>query len=323
MTDANANPGSSSAGSAEAMPASLTLDEAVKIDLDEPDDEANVKADNTAPETGEENAGYPPEDAPEGDAEDDGDEPDANPGEANQADENATVTVKGETLTVKELTLGYLRERDYRHKTAALGEQSRALKSTAARVTRTADAIAEFLAGQLPEEPSRTLAIHDPAEYTRRKAMFDAGLEQVQAILSLGETPKAAGEALGAEELERKLAQENAALIDAFPELEKPGMREKFFADAFRAGEDLGFSPQEMRAFDDHRYFKVMHWALKGLEADRARTKAMAKVDTAPVIPPRMKSTGKTAAEARNSHEAMQRLQRSGSIRDAMLIDFE
>ena len=231
--------------------------------------------------------------------------------------------VKGEKLTVKELTQGYLRERDYRYKTNALGEQSRALKSTAARVSQTAEAIAEFLASQLPEEPTRTLAMQDPAEYTRRKAMFDAGLEQVQAILNLGKDPKQVGEQLSAEELEQKSAAEFTALANAFPELHKQENREKFFADAFSAGAELGFTPEEMREFNDHRYFKVMHWALKGLEADKAKKKALAKVETAPVMPPKGKSNGKAAQNARKNDDAMKRLSRTGSIKDAMLIDFD
>lgn len=325
MTDATANP---AAAGSDSAPPSITLDDAANLDFYEPDeDEANaetgeVPAKSDEGEDAEIAAQTDEEDATEtGDDEDEG-EPNPD-GEAQIADENMVFMVKGEPVSVKEMSLGYLREADYRRKSQVLSTKGKALDENAARVSRTADAIANFLASQLPEEPTRALAIQDPAEYTRRKALFDAGLEQIGSILSLANEPKEIAGKLSEQELEETLAKENGMLLEALPELEKPEARQKFFADAFEAGKEAGFTEDEMREINDHRYFIMANWALKGRKAEQDRKTAMAKVNNAPVLPPKGKQNGKAAQNARKSNDAMKRLDRTGSIKDAMLIDFD
>jgi hypothetical protein len=320
MTTATANPAAAGSDSASQT---LSLDDAASLDFHDPEEDnggawrpdAEEKHDAVSLEKAAENLKTDDEgDEPAGDTETGANEAD----EADDGDKQPILMKGGEQVTLGELKLGYMRDKDYRHKTQALGNSRRSLESTAARVLKSVDAVAGFLAQQLPEEPSRHLAMTDPGEYTRRKAMFDAGIEQIQAILSFANDTKQASREMTAEQLQATLASENAALIEAFPALAKPDLREKFFADAFRTGQDFGFSPDEMREFNDHRYFKVMHWAMKGLEAERAREKAMSKLQNAPPITPKARQAGKTAG----NRDAMRKLTQTGSIHDAVRIDF-
>lgn len=321
MTDAITN--SAPAESASAPP-SFTLDDAAHLDFEESqEDETNGETSTAQTDADEANQGDTTTEV-DPDAEPGEDEPSGDEATANDDPDDAIHALpSGEQVSLKELKLGYMKEADYRRKSQANGNRARELETATQRVAGTATAIAEFLASQLPEEPPRSLAIQDPVEYTRQKAIFDGGMEQLQAILSLADAPKDVAKGLSDKQLDEKLATENELLLGALPHLKKDEERQKFFASAFKAAEEFGYTPEELQDRTDHRDFMVMHWALKGLEADRARVKAMQKVDNAPVMPAKGKANGKAAQQARKSTDAMKRLENTGSIKDAMSIDFD
>ncbi|MCA1491845.1 hypothetical protein [Sinorhizobium alkalisoli] len=142
-------------------------------------------------------------------------------------------------------------------------------------------------------------------------------------IHSLGDEPNLPDEEEIVNEAEERIAAENAKLLEAFPETGDDEGRRSFFADAFETARELGFSDEEMREVIDHRLFKLVHYARLGLNAERARAKALQKVSAAPALAPRTKAKSLAQRQSRESREAMQRLSRTGSIRDAMAVDFE
>ncbi|RVM15096.1 hypothetical protein [Sinorhizobium meliloti] len=321
MTDAATN--SPFVGESDSGRPALTIDDAANLDFaessetneQEEEEQQSTNATDEASEDGQET------DNPAA-AGDESNEP----GEGDETNEAADtiITLKGgEQVPLEELKQGYLRESDYRHKTMDLGKRSSSLEAMSTRVASTANAIAEFLIQQLPQEPSRAMAIQNSNEYTRAKAVYDSALEQVQRLIDMSAEPKNVAGELNNAVTEETLAAENAKLLEAFPHLVKDDAREKFFSDAFKVGEDLGFSPDEMQGFTDHRYFKVMHYAMLGLQAEQARGKALNKVNNAPPATPKAKPNGAVNPQARKNQDAMKRLSKTGSIKDAMSIDFD
>ncbi|MQW89877.1 hypothetical protein [Sinorhizobium saheli] len=244
--------------------------------------------------------------------------------QADNEAEDMIVTLKGgEEVPLQELKLGYMRDRDYREKTQDLANRGRALEGMSSRVAATANAVAELIAAQIPDEPPEELRIYDPQAYQRQWALHQAGLEQLARVMALGEEPAGVATELQAAANEEKLEAENAKLIESFPQTAHDEGREAFFADAFETARELGFSDGEVREVADHRLFKLAHYARLGLLAERARTKALQKVSAAPLSAPRMRAKSQARQQGRESREAMQRLARTGSIRDAMAVDFE
>lgn len=262
-----------------------------------------------------------PEQQEEADPEAEGDEPDGE-----EKDEPVVVTLKGgEQVPLEELKLGYMRERDYRQKTQETANKSRSLEEMTTRVTRTVDAIANYLAGMLPEEPQHVLAIQRPDEYTRQKAIYDQALSQVNTIIRLANEPKEVQTKLTKEQEDEQIAFNDAELARSFPQTRKsPEERKKFFEQAFQTARDIGFSDEELKGQIDHRMFKLAHYARLGLQAEQAKEKALKKVAQAPVAPvANGKSKGQATAQARANQDAMKRLVKTGSIKDAMSIDFD
>ncbi len=330
MTEAAAN--SPSIGESENARPSLSIDQAVKLDFEEPDDEeANGEVEAEPQSTSETDETV--EDGQETDEPAvEGEEP-AEPEEGDEAANEAKDTVitlkSGEQVPLEELKLGYMKERDYRYKTKELGEKGRSLDDMTTRVVNTANAIAQFLADQLPAEPDYSMAMSNPNEYVRQKAVYDSALARVQQVISLGQEPQKVANERSQADSEESLAAENAKLLETFPHLakgdtqQKATARQKFFADAFDTARELGFTDEEMQGQTDHRMFKLAHYARIGLAAEQAKSKAMTKVQNAPPAPVKAKQRPVVAADVQQSRDAMKRLSKSGSIKDALLIDFD
>jgi hypothetical protein len=325
MTDESANLPS---GGSKTVEPSTDIDNPENLNFWEPGDEEREQANPQGREQGinpetDEIAGGDQETGANADEELDleatGEEP-----EAGDPNDELVVTIKGgEQVPVKELKLGYMRERDYRTKTQEVANRGRNLETMSTSVSNTARAIADFLANQLPDEPQTILAVKDPAEYTRQKAIYDSAMTQVSQIIELAQQPQQVSQQLTKEQTQERLNSENAELLKTFPKLADPKARQTFFNNAFETAAEFGYSQEETAKATDHRLFKMVHYARLGLKAEKDRRQALEKVNNAPNAVPRARATGPAAAQARQNQTAMKRLDQTGSIKDAMSIDFE
>jgi hypothetical protein len=229
----------------------------------------------------------------------------------------------GEKLELKELKSGYLRDRDYRHKTTDLANKRRELETLSTRVTQSANAISEVLMKQVPPAPEPSLALSDPVRYVQEKAQHDGALEWVNSIVEKATSAKDVVNTLTGEQQKEIINSEVAKLTEAFPDIERPDGKKKFFDGTMSAARELGISDQELSAVTDHRYFKVLHYANLGLQAEAAKAKATQKVANVPPVATQKRPAGPNAVKARANQDAVKRLENSGSIKDAMKVDFD
>lgn len=237
-------------------------------------------------------------------------------------DDIKVVMPDGSELALAEVKSGYLRQADYSRKTLEVAEKRKGVEALADRIERTVQGVAQFLANQIPEEPPLALSMTDPQAYVHRKATYDAVVAQVNALIQMGAEPSAVKSALSQEDQSERLTRENEMLVQAFPETKKPEARQAFFEKAFSAARQLGFTDVETKSVVDHRHFALAYWAAKGMAADKALATAKAKVKNAPPIaagPTRQR----TAGQAAQNTDAMRRLSKTGSIRDALSVDFD
>lgn len=242
---------------------------------------------------------------------------------ANGAEDFLVRLKGGEDVPFSELKLGYMRDRDYRHKTQDIANRGRALEGMANRVAQSANAFANLLASQIPAEPPEHMAALDPDGYRRQWGLHQAGLARIDEILAIAEGPAEVVDTMASVASDEVLEAENAKLMEAFPEIADEEGRLSFFAGAFDVARHLGFSEEEVREVADHRMFKLAHYARLGLAAEQAKTRAMAKLKRAPAPAARPRPAAKSERSPRESAEAMKRLSKTGSIRDAMAIDFD
>lgn len=315
-------------GGSKTVEPSTDLDNSDDYSFWEPEDDESADnpeavAEETAGETGEADDGQETgEEAVAGD-EETGETGGVDADDETKLDETLVTLKGGDQVPVKELKLGYMRLNDYRAKTQDNANKGRALHEMSERVSNAANAIAKFLDAQMPPEPSAELAMQNPAEYTRQRVMFETAAQRVAQILEMANEPKQVAGQLTKEQHASLLQEESAKLAEVFPHTADPAKRETFFQNAFETARGLGFSDEELQGATDHRLFALAHYARIGQQAEAARKKAMDKVNNAPPPVARGRSQNQNAAQARKQQDAVARLEKTGSLQDALKIDWE
>lgn len=260
------------------------------------------------------------EETPEAAATDDGTEEPAEPEEAEPETPAQISLPDGTQVTLDEAVKGYLRQADYTRKAQEVSQKRQALEADLQLVSGITEAFIDHLTKMVPQSPDPAMALRDPNGYVRAKAQYDAAMAQVQQLIELGKKPKEIGEKLSATDKQTLVAQENALLAERFPVVATPQGRQKFFESAAAAAQEIGFSMDELSGVTDHRMFVLAHWANEGMKAAKARETAKAKVANVPPATPRKPGQ---PAQANRNMDAMRKLARSGSIRDAVKVDWE
>lgn len=220
-----------------------------------------------------------------------------------------------------ELEKGNLRQSDYTRKSQEVANQRKSVEADVQRMQRITEAFVDHLSTLIPDAPDASLALSDPNKYTAQKAQHEAAMAQVQMLIEAGEAPKEIAAGMAEEDRKAQLQEANRQLIEMFPEAAGGESRERFFTGVQSVANDLGFSNDDLGQVTDPRIFALAHWAQKGMEADKAKTKAKAKVAKAPPATPR--KPGQGARKANGNAEAMRKLSRSGSLQDALAVDFD
>lgn len=226
----------------------------------------------------------------------------------------------GTEVSLDEAANGYLRQSDYSRKTQEVAGLRKSLEADLQVVSGITEAFIDHLTKMVPQSPDPAMALRDPNGYVRAKATYDAAMAQVQQLIEIGKKPKEIGDKLSETDKRSLVAQENALLAERFPTITQPEGRKRFFESAATAAQEIGFSMDELSGVTDHRMFALAHWANEGMKAAKAREAAKAKVANVPPTTPR--KPGQPAQANRNT-DAMRKLARSGSIRDALKIDWE
>jgi hypothetical protein len=305
---------------------SLSLDQAANLDVYDPSED-NVE-DEQAQQSGAETDEAEGQEADETETAEDDDTTEAEGEEADESanpepEDDVTVTMNGERLALSELKAGYLRQQDYSRKTQEAANVRRHLEALSARVTSSVDVIADFLVQQIPEAPHPSLAMTDPGRFVQLKAAHEAAMGQVNALLQQAGEVKGVSNQLTGQQRMDVIAHQNAKLAEAFPTTKTDEGRKKFFDKAAAAARELGYSEEEIASALDHRMFAMAHYAAIGKAAEQAKAKAVKKVENVPPVAQQKRRPGDNASQSARNREAMKRLSRTGSIADALAIDFD
>lgn len=229
----------------------------------------------------------------------------------------------GEKLELKELKSGYMRDRDYRHKTTEIANKRRELETLSTRVTQAVDAVSEILMAQVPPAPDPSLSLTDPLRFIQEKAVHEQAMERINAIVEKANSAKQVTDTLTAEQRTEQVRSEIAKLTDAFPQTKTPEGQKKFFEASVGAMREIGYTDAEINGVTDHRMFRGAYYVALGLKAEAASKRAAQKVVNVPPVTAQRRPAGPNAAKTRANQEALKRLNSSGSIQDAMAVDFD
>lgn len=330
MTE-NTNPAPEAAGSDEPLSFDNGVDALADI-LQDPAETPDLKAEDQAQDKGE------PE-AVEEKSEDDllaeavADETEAEKEDGPEdyesgrfAADTAKVKLKdGTTISVQDLKRGYLSQQSFTRGTQENAKERETLASLKAEVETTARTLQQqrdFLlqASQqfLPQPPDDSLLDtnspnYDPLRYMSVRADYEkrvAALNQLHQMSQAEQARMAQAQQGQTQEARNREAQK---LLEVMPELGKPDVYKKFWAESVDTMSEYGYSEEELASVIDHRNYKVF----RDLAAyRRARSKLPAikeKVESRPVLQgkKRMDPQEKTSRDKLQRHE---QLRKTGSF---------
>lgn len=263
---------------------------------------------------------------------DEGEEQEADPadGEPEEAEGDepgaAMVTLSdGTEISLGEIEKGYLRQSDYTRKTQEIAQVREDYSRRDAELTKQAQlletasqAILARVQQLIPPEPSPALAQQNPAEFVRQMALHNSAQREIAEWMADGGQAAEAVQQLTSAQIQQRKADANAELVKAMPKLKDPAAMAKFDAEVTAAAANFGFDEATISATTDPRVRKMAYYAAIGLRAEANRKAAAQRVGAAPKVgaPPA------SAKPVDASKKAMRRLSQTGSLRDALGVDF-
>lgn len=245
------------------------------------------------------------------------------------------VTTKGENgadvvekLPIKELKLGYMRQKDYQRKTAEVANQRREVESKIRQgvegertqyvqtLQQLQQIVVDSVAPELKNVDWNHLAQNDTYEYVRLRNRAD----QINQVLSQVQAKQQ--EAAAKAKADRDAAMRETA-IKARETLEAdiPGFDDGLYQTLLKSGESVGYKPEEVATWVDARAIKLLHKAhlYDQLQAGKTAPAPVKKVAVPPkVIKPG--TAGNVSRAQQQDSNAMKRLQGSGKIEDAAAV---
>jgi hypothetical protein len=238
------------------------------------------------------------------------------------AADTANVRLKdGSVISVQDLKRGFLSQQSFTRGTQENAKERETLAAKQAEVEQHArslqeqrDFILQVAQQYVPQPPDRSLLDRnspsfDPITYAALKAEYD---DRVDALNKLHHGSKAEQEK-AAKEQERlnteKRAAEAQRLVEAMPDLAKPDVQKKFWAESIETMAEYGFSQEEMNETIDHRVYRIFR-DLTAYRKARNRIPAVKEnIQSKPVLQGkrRMDPKEKTSRDRQARHETLRK----------------
>jgi hypothetical protein len=230
---------------------------------------------------------------------------------------------EAQKLSLKELQQGYLRERDYRKKTMELARQREELPKLVAkqgqelsqsyvkRLSELQGLVVKTVAAELANTDLNKLATEDPFEYVRISNRARQLSELQQAVQKEQEAESAKLKEQEQRASAEKWQKSLEILQSDIPDFGPPVVKR-----LIAAGEEWGFSQDEVSQWTDHRLIKMLHTLSekKAVEAKRPDVEKKVAVVTK-TVKPGQSTKPKTAFD-----EAKAKLHKSGRREDALSV---
>lgn len=227
-----------------------------------------------------------------------------------------------EKLPIKELKLGYMRQKDYSQKTAEVARQReevgqkvrQAIDSERTQYQQSLQALqsalVEAVAPELKNVDWNNLATNDPFEYVKLRNRA----EQIGNVLNAIEQKKTEAKTKADADRQASLT-EQATKSWGTLQTDIPGWNEELYQNVLKAGEAVGYTTQETSNWLDARAIKLLHKAHLYDQLKAGQPPAAKKVVTAPkaVAPSATPAVPKRQQQSRN---ALERLGKSGKLDD-------
>jgi len=299
------------------------------LQTDEVDEkEEAIEADSETEESVEAEAESEEEQEEDDDQIDDSDGED----DAVQEEQSFTVKINGEekAVSLKELKQGYSGQQFVQK---GMQENAQARKQTEAvynallesrqQVTNLYAHLQNGNVARQPVKPDIALLDTDPIGYVEQNARYEQDMGAYQAEMQ--QIQQVQNDQIHAQNLalEAHRNQEMTRLLEIMPDLKDPTKGRALKEQMLVAGNDYGYSPDEISAIVDHRAIRVLDDARKYREIMAGKSKAVEKASQKQRTKPIKAGSKKISSSQKELRNKQQKLRNSGSIDDAVALILE
>ena len=175
----------------------------------------------------------------------------------------------------------------------------------------------------MPPEPSLELLGHNQGEYLRQQAIRKSFTDELSAVLNNQANASNQTAAINQADAQMLRKAEDKKLVEVMPTLVDEMRMASFKEGVQKTALSFGFTEQEIGAVVDHRLLHLVHLAGVGKRSIENSKNARRRIERKAATPAEAKPVTKNAPrKTSNNGKAMRRLSQSGSIEDAMMVDF-
>jgi len=225
------------------------------------------------------------------------------------------IEIDGESVSVEEIKLGYLRQADYTKKTQVVAEQRKAAEEQTANYESTLSALLTASGADLSRFDNvnwEQAAVENPEQYKQAKAVFEQTQQTYNFIKSQADEHQKRNQ-----EQQQAIARENAkesltVLKSTIPNWNN----DLYYSIGEYATSTLGVTSEEFNDVHDHRMITALY---KAMQFDQAKVKTQKKVQaSAKKTLSGKKGEPKDLGKKENHRKSRERLKKSGRMEDAV-----
>lgn len=225
------------------------------------------------------------------------------------------IEIDGESVSVDEIKLGYLRQADYTKKTQAVAEQRKAAEEKTANYESTLSALLTASGADLSRFDNvnwEQAAVENPEQYRQAKAVFEQTQQTHNFIKSQADEHQKRNQ-----EQQQAVTRENAkesltVLKSTIPNWNN----DLYYSIGEYATGTLGVTGEEFNDVHDHRIITALY---KAMLFDQAKVKTQKKVKaSATKTLSGKKGEPKDLGQKETNRKSRQRLKKSGRMEDAV-----
>jgi hypothetical protein len=236
--------------------------------------------------------------------------------EAEEEDKPVTVEIDGETVSLDELKLGYLRQSDYTKKTQAVAEQRRAVEEQ----TRTYESSLQALLTAAGADLSRfegvnweQVAVEQPDQYRQAKALYEQTRQTYDFIKSQADEHMKRMQEHAKVALRERAKESLGILKSSIPDWSN----DLYYKIGDYAQKELGVSADEFNNIADHRSIIAMYKAMQFDQAKKVTAEKKVKASPQKTLSG-SKADASKAVKTETYRKTRERLKKTGSMDDAV-----
>ena len=224
------------------------------------------------------------------------------------------IEIDGESVSVEEIKLGYLRQSDYTNKTQAVAEQRKAADDQTRNYESNLQALLTTAGADLSRFENvnwEQAAIENPEQYRQAKSAYDQTKQTYDLIRSKSDEHQKRSQ-----EQHQAVMKENAKESLTILKSTIPNWNNDIYYSIGEYAKELGVTSEEFNEVHDHRTITALY---KAMQYDRAKIETQKKVKATPQKTlSGKKAQPKNLGKKENIRKSKERLKASGSMDDAV-----